>query len=325
MDSTEANLLQDFRHIAPHLDVWGDYVDKVLIDTVLSNISDVVKIPPVHRRKDEKSFIFKALYRKKQYTNALLDIEDKVATRVVVLKSDDIKFVAERIKNHSFWDFKVSKEIDKEIEDKPQIFDYQSFHIIVWPNDKCQKFSSEIKPFLTCEIQVRTLLQHAFAEISHDSTYKGPYKNDKSIIRHMAKSMALMEATDDYFCKIFEIMSDDKMYFASWISELTEEFKAFKPDFDKTTIDLPVTDLVFELLEKKKVDINEVKAFIQKHSKRIAGIVRLSKSSLVSQPIFLLIFYYLIKHKSFLKEEWPLNQESLKIVFHSAGESFNSY
>ena len=71
-------------------------------------------------------------------------------------------------------------------------------------------FDNSVKPYLTCEIQIRTLLQHAFAEVSHDSTYKGPYKNDKGILRHLAKSMALMEATDDYFCNIFSLTSDEK-------------------------------------------------------------------------------------------------------------------
>lgn len=325
MADNETDLLLAFRELAPMLDKWGSQVDSLLIERALGDIGDAVKIAPSYRRKDEKSFIFKSLYRKKQYNNPLLDIEDKVATRIVVLKSTDIKLVEDRIKNSEFWDFKVSKEIHREIEDKPQLFDYQSFHMIVWPNDKCEKFLPDQKPFLSCEIQVRTLLQHAFAEISHDSTYKGPYKNDKSIIRHMAKSMALMEATDDYFCKIFEIMSDETKAFSNWLTELTEQFREFRPDFDKASIDLPLTDLVFELLLEKPVDINDLKAFVQKHNGRIAAIIKNVKNSLVSQPVFLLIFYYLINHRTFLIENWPLNHESLKLVFFSAGESFDNY
>ena len=85
---------------------------------------------------------------------------------------------------------KLTKDIDQEIEDKPNIFDYQSSHIVVRPLESDNNFSTELINSLTCEIQIRTLLQHAFAEVSHDSTYKGPYKNDKEILRRLAKAMA---------------------------------------------------------------------------------------------------------------------------------------
>ena len=208
MNSKEEKILSSFSEIEAKLENWGTFVDTKLME-VLSDFIEtcIVKIPPRHRVKDKISFLYKALYRKKTYENPILDIEDKIGTRVVVLKSSDVDDVAEKIAESSFWISKTTRDIRREIEDSPKLFDYQSVHIVVSPTNETADYPDEIKPLLTCEIQIRTLLQHAFAEISHDSTYKGPYKNDREIIRSLSKSMALMEATDDYFCNIFGITS----------------------------------------------------------------------------------------------------------------------
>src|SRR5690606_13413889 len=205
---------------------------------------NIVKIFPSHRIKEEISFLSKALYRRKLYNDPFVDIEDKVGTRIVVLKSNDIEIVSNKIMKCNKWQAKITKDIQQEIEDKPHIFDYQSLHIVVWPSEDDPLFEKEIKSHLTCEIQIRTLLQHAFAEVSHDSTYKGPYKNDKGILRHLSKSMALMEATDDYFCNIFELMSDEKRYYTQYLKEIIELYTSFNT-FDRQDLDYFVTDSIF--------------------------------------------------------------------------------
>lgn len=214
MNELEEKILQEFNSIKLELQVWGDLVDnKYLIDQILKDmINDkLIKILPSFRLKDDKSYLFKALYREKLYTNPIENIEDKIGTRIVVLKSDDIKVIQEKILVASFWESTLTKDIDQEIEDKPNIFDYQSSHIVVKPLSSDKNFKSGMVNSLSCEIQIRTLLQHAFAEVSHDSTYKGPYRSDKKILRQLAKAMALMEATDDYFCNVYEKMSDEKI------------------------------------------------------------------------------------------------------------------
>lgn len=47
----------------------------------------------------------------------------------------------------------------------PEVFSYQSDHFILMP---CEGYDSpkDIN-VLTCEVQVRTLLQHAYSEVSH--------------------------------------------------------------------------------------------------------------------------------------------------------------
>lgn len=327
MNKQEEAILNDFISLLPQLKVWGNFVDNSLTTEILSQFAkeNIVKILPSHRIKDEKSFLFKALYRKKPYKNPFIDIEDKIGTRIVVLKSSDIEKVAEEILKYPKWKSKVTKNIQQEIEDKPNIFDYQSLHIVVEPIEDDLTFDKSIRPCLTCEIQIRTLLQHAFAEVSHDSTYKGPYKNDKGILRHLAKSMALMEATDDYFCNIFALMSDDKRYYSNYMREIIELYKSFNKDFDKQDFNFSITESIFELLEIQNVELTDLTFYVEKHKDKLAKIIKPQIGLLIQQPIFLLANYYFDIHRTMLKENWTLSEEALKSIYAANNTSFDSY
>jgi hypothetical protein len=50
---------------------------------------------------------------------------------------------------------------------------------------------------------------NAYAELVHDSIYKPSGDVPKSAERQIARSMALMETTDDLFCKTMEILADN--------------------------------------------------------------------------------------------------------------------
>lgn len=327
MNKQEEEILNNFKSLQPHLKIWGDFVDNSLTKEILSLFSkeNIVKILPTHRIKDEKSFLFKALYRKKPYKNPFLEIEDKIGTRIVVLKSSDIEKVAEVILKFPKWNAKVTKNVQQEIEDKPNIFDYQSLHIVVEPIEEDITFDKDIKSCLTCEIQIRTLLQHAFAEVSHDSTYKGPYKNDKGILRHLAKSMALMEATDDYFCNIFSLMSDDKRYYSNYLKEIIELYKLFNSDFDKQDLNFSITESIFELLEVQNVELSDLTFYVEKHKSRLDKMIKPQIGLLVQQPIFLLANFYFDNHRTMLKDNWTLSDEALKSIYTLNNTSFESY
>lgn len=327
MNKQEEAILNDFTGLLPSLKVWGNFVDNCLTTEILSHFSkeNIVKILPSHRIKDEKSFLFKALYRKKPYKNPFIDIEDKIGTRIVVLKSSDIEKVANEILKFPKWKSKITKNIQQEIEDKPNIFDYQSLHIVVEPAEEDLTFDKAIRPCLACEIQIRTLLQHAFAEVSHDSTYKGPYKNDKGILRHLAKSMALMEATDDYFCNIFALMSDDKRYYSNYMNEIIELYKSFNKDFNKQDLNFSITESVFELLEIQNVELSDLTFYVEKHKDKLSKIIKPQIGLLIQQPIFLLANYYFDIHRTMLKDNWTLSEEALKSIYTANNTSYESY
>lgn len=319
--------MDQFNLLKPHLNKWGSQVDSILINEILLDLvkSYVIKILPQYRLKEDRSLVFKALYRKKNYLNPIRCIEDKIGTRIVVLKSDDISTIQERILKCEYWHSKVTKSINQEIEDKPNIFDYQSVHIVVSPLSTNESFSNIEIQDLTCEIQIRTLLQHAFAEVSHDSTYKGPYKNDKEILRRLAKAMALMEATDDYFCNIFNLMTDEKRFYAQYLNGLINVFKYFNPHFSSDELNYTIVDNVFELLRWQNVDLQDIEVFVEKFKVDLNRTVKASNGLLFQQPVIILVLYYFYNHRTFLRDNWPLSIEVLKNVYKMTGTSYDDY
>lgn len=324
MSEPEELLSEKFLSIQDDLRTWGAEVDKTIMQ-VLKPLDDEnkVKIKPHFRIKEEWSFVSKCLYRNKNYKDPMIDVEDKIGTRVVLLKSSDVYECAQLLLNHKGWHVKTTKNLKELIEDKPKEFDYQSVHLVVWPmaqsDFKCDPNN------LTCEIQLRTLLQHAFAEISHDSTYKGPYKNDKEIIRYLSKSIALMEVTDDYFLDIFEMISDETRKFANFHKELVKLYLQFDSSFDANKRDIELVDLIFKLLNKQDVPFNQIEEFALKQKEVLSDVISNSKLYLFSQPVILLVAYYLFKHQTFLKSSWPLSDEILKATFNTFGMSYQDY
>jgi putative GTP pyrophosphokinase len=327
MNNIEQAILDHFNSIKPDLKTWGVFVDETLVKDILQDMvrGHLIKIMPCFRIKDDRSYLFKALYRKKNYPNPIENIEDKIGTRIVVLKSDDIKIVQQRILETNLWASKLTKSIDQEIEDKPNIFDYQSSHIVVKPLDSYKSLPTELIKLLTCEIQIRTLLQHAFAEVSHDSTYKGPYKNDKEILRKLAKAMALMEATDDYFCNIFSMMSDEKRHYTLYLQELINLYKQFNKGFDNSQLNLFITESIFDLLEIENVSIDELDTFTNKYYKEITKCIKPQNGLLFQQPTILLTLYYFYNKRTFLRDNWTLNNEVLKCIYKTTGTAFDDY
>lgn len=325
MTENENQILEEFKLLKADLNTWGEQIDSYLIKSLLKEMieNQSIKISPKFRIKDDKSYLNKALYRKKVYPNPIINIEDKIGTRIIVLKSDDILIAQNLILQSDYWDSKMAKSLDQGISDQPKMFDYQSVHITVQPKSDNQNFNADSIPKLTCEIQIRTLLQHAFAEVSHDSTYKGPYKNDKEIIRRLAKSMALMEATDDYFCNIFEMMSDQKRTYSQYSNELERLFKEFQPKFDK--IDIVLTDTIFELLEYDFISIQEIETYVERNKTKIKKYIREPNGLLFQQPVILLILTFLNKDRFTFSQNWPLDQDLLNHIFFVTNTSSGNY
>ena len=146
---------------------------------------------------------------RKGYDNPIVQMTDLIGVRFVVLLSVEIRTISDIIENCDKWHATVSKDYLSEIDVNPKIFDYQSRHYEVRPITQFDYRGESITPEMCCEVQVRTLLQHAYAELVHDSIYKPSGDVPKSAERQIARSMALMETTDDLFCKTMEILADN--------------------------------------------------------------------------------------------------------------------
>lgn len=185
---------------------WGDFVVSKVNSSIKSlghNLSSYVKITPFARIKDDNSLIDKAFYRpNKSYEHPYDDIEDKVGCRFVVLLVDQVEQIADIIRADTSWIAEECRHFNVERNSAPLLFTYQSVHFVVKAIG-CLEFNSvKIPDGTPCEIQIRTLLQHAYAELTHDSIYKSKKIVKPEIQRTVAKSMALIETTDDFFKEV---------------------------------------------------------------------------------------------------------------------------
>ena len=133
MNSLELDFIKQFDELTSELSVWGKYVDDQLLSTVLISLRHEVKIEPKFRIKEQRSLIEKAFYRYQNYKDPISEIVDKVGTRVIFLKTDDVTAARDLILDAKIWKAEISKNTDDDIADKPKVFDYQSVHIVVYP------------------------------------------------------------------------------------------------------------------------------------------------------------------------------------------------
>ncbi len=130
----------------------------------------------------------------------LKDITDLVGLRVIVFFEEDIDVVAEIV----LAAFAVDTEnsVDKRSAVDPTKFGYKSLHFVVSMSDvRLGLPENAAYKGLVAEIQIRTVLQHGWAEIEHDLGYK--YDNAPiDIKRRFARAASFIEVVDEEFCRI---------------------------------------------------------------------------------------------------------------------------
>ena len=136
----------------------------------------------------------------KSYSN-LSDITDLAGVRVTAYFADDVDLIAKMLSSEFSVDEKSS--IDKRQYENPNQFGYLSLHYVLSFNTnradlaEYRKFSG-----LKCEVQVRSILQHAWAEIEHDLGYKSTNGVPAPLRRKFARIASLLEMADDEFSSI---------------------------------------------------------------------------------------------------------------------------
>jgi ppGpp synthetase/RelA/SpoT-type nucleotidyltranferase len=130
-----------------------------------------------------------------KYTDPLNEITDKAAVRVTTYFLETVEQVSRVIKD----EFSVIQQLNK-TSSEPDRLGYQSVHYLVqYPAGRTAL--SDFRKFngLTAEIQVRTILQHAWAEIEHDIQYKAVAAVPERIRRRFTSLAGLVEIADREF------------------------------------------------------------------------------------------------------------------------------
>jgi ppGpp synthetase/RelA/SpoT-type nucleotidyltranferase len=156
-----------------------------------------------HRIKTPASLARK-LNRPDKIYQRLEELTDLVGLRVITFFDDSIEQVARLIEQHFRVD--IDRSVDKRLQQDPDSFGYRSLHYICHPPQAIlARHPGWDWPF---EIQIRTILQHAWAEIEHDLGYKSPESVPLPIRRRFSRLAGLLELADSEFVELRRFMED---------------------------------------------------------------------------------------------------------------------
>ncbi|MBN1303176.1 MAG: hypothetical protein JXA13_01980 [Anaerolineales bacterium] len=181
------------------------------------------------RPKAIASFAEKIQRKKHKYRDPLLRLTDLCGGRVITQTQDELKLMCEFIVENFELDRANSVTVEQRL--KPSEFGYRSIHYIVqfkpgvFPSEDipveipAQVYPSEDCP-MKAEIQVRSILEHAWATFTHDRIYKGAFSIPDKWQRELAILAGMLEGVDQSFTRIQDGLHK---YAANYGAYMTEE------------------------------------------------------------------------------------------------------
>ncbi|MHA1278044.1 MAG: hypothetical protein ACTSQ8_12715 [Candidatus Helarchaeota archaeon] len=213
---------------------------------------------------------------KKLKLNSVQEIDDLAGCRIIFYTDDDVQ----RFINHIYKEFKVVKHNLKYSED-----DYNALHLVVEFKKDRLKLSEYGKfKILRCEVQLTTLLYHAWSEMAHGVVYKP--KRDLLEFHKRA-----FDSLKKQFSEVMKKHLKEAQYTFNFIAKEIEKIKqgkqVFNTDFLKSILESKSNN---ELFENLKILLKYVEEFGDKTPKelKIIDIIRksLKKSKkLKKEPI----------------------------------------
>jgi ppGpp synthetase/RelA/SpoT-type nucleotidyltranferase len=165
------------------------------------------------RAKGIPSFAEKCLRKCQKYRQPVDQLTDLCGGRIIVHTEEQVERISRFLEEHFEIDWANSEDVGKRL--KTSEFGYQSVHYIVtfkrgvFPT---RNFPVDVSPRLfggkggmknaRAEIQVRTLLQHAWADIGHDMLYKGGFDTPEVLRREYARLAAMLETADGVISRV---------------------------------------------------------------------------------------------------------------------------
>jgi len=324
----EADFLQRWSmEQAAHL-AWGNMICRVVAERLAPIIAPVpadyfLKTRGEPRLKDDQKLIEKAFYRNKGYANPYDDITDKVGTRFVVLLGSDIRKVEQALTSVEGWTLSKDRDYEQEQSKNPLKFDYAAVHFVVRPDRDVSHQGISIPAGTPCEVQIKTLLQHAYSELTHDTIYKPQIQATHFMQRDAAKAMALLEATNDYFEKVARDVHAALAQVRAMTAELSAVYREIVGIEPKPT---SLEGLLLDAYEATAEDyVDQLRSFLADNG-FIAERVRERVSAgnpIFTQPSVLLAYMAVRKSARLAVERWPLTEGEMEPLLNDLGESIH--
>jgi len=190
-----------FRTVRSDYEHLAEVAKRVLMETLA--VSEIRFHSIEARAKSLESFAKKAAKpseadpNKPKYSDPLREITDLAGVRVITFLPRTVEQVCAHVER----EFTVLERTDKSVEllDEGKL-GYQSIHFLVQMHPNRTRLAEyQRHGGLTFEIQVRTLLQHAWAEMEHDIQYKSAAVIPAIIRRKFIALAGMLEIADREF------------------------------------------------------------------------------------------------------------------------------
>lgn len=290
--------IEQYSNKREHYKKLSDIVSNIIREVLAEKDISYHRIK--NRAKDVDSFAEKIV--RKSYENPFFQMQDLSGIRIINYIEDDVKKTCEMIEEL----FEIEEKIDKSSGLTTDSFGYKSVHYVAKLSSKrlelpeFKRYSEDV-----FEIQVRTLLQHTWAEIEHDRNYKfkGVLPKEANIKRRFALVAGLLEMADREFNAISR---DLDMYAQSTVDNIK------KGDLD---IELNSTSLREYMSIKfgeylQDIDFDEAKENYDKMIKdlKVIGVKSLSQLDNIMSK------YYVEKPKSNIEKALPAPLKAVLMI-----------
>lgn len=201
--------LQRYVERLESLNTFAGYVEKYVTEEIRPLHLDVHQISA--RAKSLESVAGKI--RRKQYGSPAQQLTDQVGVRVILYYGRDVDIATQKLR--SVFDIDPKRSVDKRRTLGVRQFGYRSVHLLARMRGRPSQAIYE--PFwdMWFEIQVRSILDHAWAEIEHELCYKSGIAFPEDVLRSFGAVAGALELADSHFQMLRGVRD-----------ELTEKYRA---------------------------------------------------------------------------------------------------
>jgi putative GTP pyrophosphokinase len=195
------SLVREFESEQPLYFAFGRKLVELLQEAL-----DGIHLHSIYFRVKDLDRLDEKLHREGKHYQSLKDVTDLLGVRVVTYFADDIDRVVQVIDQEFAVDHERS--VDKRSTTEADRFGYISVHKVVQLSE-ARTALAEYKRFegLFAEIQIRSILQHAWAEIEHDLGYLST-EMPLHLRRKFSILSGMLELVDEEFKRLRDELAD---------------------------------------------------------------------------------------------------------------------
>ena len=198
------SLLSQYRSLLPVFEKMAEVIPERLKG--FFEEAGIIVAAVEHRVKTEHSLNGKLQLKGDKYRD-IFDVTDIVGIRVITFYIDDVDKVASVLER--LFEIDWENSIDKRKAHEIDSFGYLSLHYICRiPESSYYDPEHPELNKIRFEVQMRTVLQHAWANMNHDTGYKSGVEIPKVYLRNLSRLAGMLELVDDEFSRTRRELSD---------------------------------------------------------------------------------------------------------------------